>query len=429
MIKKFEELHGRRQRDQPLRADGRPASRRAGDVLGHRARRSTTASTTSLDVALVLLRRRVAVPARADRAARFARSATARPRRCRSGSACALQDARLRVSAVLRGRRRLAVRDRNDVRQPGHLPRSRCRSSCWSASSSAVSARSSALVVGAVFIQFLPLGRRRGHRVPTAGHRLGDEVAGRAGDRLRGRPDPAHVRRCRRASAGSFRRVAGRYESPATIASRLRASTKELLSPMTDEARRSGCLVRARRSSRRGRRAARPRAPCRPGCDAHSILLGGTSPLSGPASAYASVARGADAYFKYVNARGGVNGRKITYKYVDDAYNPAQTVQATRQLVEQDEVFADLQRARHRAQPRHPRLPERRRRCRSSSSPPARRPSAATTAQYPCTIGFQPSYQAEGWVYGKYLARTKPQREGRACSPRTTTTARTCWSG
>src|SRR5262245_6044540 len=77
-----------------------------------------------------------------------------------------------------------------------------------------------------------------------------------------------------------------------------------------------------------------------PGVTPTSILLGTTSPLSGPASAYASVARGADAYFRYVNARGGVNGRKIQDTIVDDAYNPALTVQATRKLVEQDGVFA-----------------------------------------------------------------------------------------
>src|SRR5213593_3430139 len=77
-----------------------------------------------------------------------------------------------------------------------------------------------------------------------------------------------------------------------------------------------------------------------PGVTPTSILLGGTTPLTGPAAAYASVARGANAYLQYVNARGGVLGRKITYKYLDDAYNPANTVQQTRQLVEQDHVFA-----------------------------------------------------------------------------------------
>ncbi len=53
-----------------------------------------------------------------------------------------------------------------------------------------------------------------------------------------------------------------------------------------------------------------------PGVTSDSILLGGTAPLSGPASAYSSIARGAEAYFKYVNARGGVNGRTINYRYL-----------------------------------------------------------------------------------------------------------------
>ncbi|MDX6509847.1 MAG: branched-chain amino acid transport system substrate-binding protein, partial [Gaiellaceae bacterium] len=70
-----------------------------------------------------------------------------------------------------------------------------------------------------------------------------------------------------------------------------------------------------------------------PGVDANSILIGGTAPLSGEASAGAGVARGAEAYFKWVNAHGGVNGRKIDYRYLDDGYDPSRTVQATRQLV------------------------------------------------------------------------------------------------
>ncbi|HEY2937982.1 MAG TPA: ABC transporter substrate-binding protein, partial [Gaiellaceae bacterium] len=79
-----------------------------------------------------------------------------------------------------------------------------------------------------------------------------------------------------------------------------------------------------------------------PGVTATTITIGGTVPLSGIAAAYSAVARGADAYLKYVNAGGGVNGRAIAYKYLDDAYNPAQTVQQTRQLVQQDNIFADF---------------------------------------------------------------------------------------
>lgn len=77
-----------------------------------------------------------------------------------------------------------------------------------------------------------------------------------------------------------------------------------------------------------------------PGVTATTITIGGTVPISGPAAAFGSVGKGADAYFRYVNARGGVHGRKIVYKYYDDAYEPAKTVLLTQQLVEQDKVFA-----------------------------------------------------------------------------------------
>jgi branched-chain amino acid transport system substrate-binding protein len=77
-----------------------------------------------------------------------------------------------------------------------------------------------------------------------------------------------------------------------------------------------------------------------PGVTPTTITLGGTAPLSGPAAAFGSVARGSDAYFKYVNSRGGVHGRKIVYDYLDDGYESARTVQLTQQLVEQDHVFA-----------------------------------------------------------------------------------------
>jgi branched-chain amino acid transport system substrate-binding protein len=143
-----------------------------------------------------------------------------------------------------------------------------------------------------------------------------------------------------------------------------------------------------------------------PGITAKTIVLGGTAPLSGPASAYASVARGASAYFKYANTRGGVNGRTITYKYLDDAYNAAQSVQVTRQLVEQDKVFAVFnslgteQNEAVRAYLNQVKVPQ------------LFVASGATTwgrdaAKYPWTIGFQPSYAAEGLVYGQYIARAR----------------------
>ncbi len=72
-----------------------------------------------------------------------------------------------------------------------------------------------------------------------------------------------------------------------------------------------------------------------PGVTSHTITIGGTVPITGPAALFGSVGRGSAAYFKYVNAHGGVNGRKINYVYLDDAYDPAKTVQLTRELVEQ----------------------------------------------------------------------------------------------
>jgi branched-chain amino acid transport system substrate-binding protein len=143
-----------------------------------------------------------------------------------------------------------------------------------------------------------------------------------------------------------------------------------------------------------------------PGVTSSTIVLGGTSPLTGPAASYATVARGAKAYFDSINAKGGVAKRTIDYQIVDDAYNPAQTVQAVRRLVEQDKVFAvfntlgtesNLAVRDYLNQVKVPQLFV---------------ASGATTwgrdaATYPWTIGFQPSYAAEGLVYGQYLAKTQ----------------------
>jgi branched-chain amino acid transport system substrate-binding protein len=147
------------------------------------------------------------------------------------------------------------------------------------------------------------------------------------------------------------------------------------------------------------------RSAADPGITSTTILLGGTSPLTGPAAAYASVARGANAYLQSVNAQGGVAKRKFEYKIVDDAYNPAQSIQVTRQLVEQEKVFAVFNSlgTEHNVAVRDY--------LNAQKVPQLFVASGATTwgrdaAKYPWTIGFQPSYQAEGLVYGQYIART-----------------------
>jgi branched-chain amino acid transport system substrate-binding protein len=78
-----------------------------------------------------------------------------------------------------------------------------------------------------------------------------------------------------------------------------------------------------------------------PGITATQILIGSHQPLTGPAApGYSEIAPAANAYFQYVNAHGGIYGRKIKYTYLDDAYDPAKTVSDVHQLVLQDSVYA-----------------------------------------------------------------------------------------
>ena len=142
-----------------------------------------------------------------------------------------------------------------------------------------------------------------------------------------------------------------------------------------------------------------------PGVSSTAIVIGGTSPLTGPAAAYASVARGAKAYFDSVDAAGGVAKRKIDYRIVDDAYSAPQTVQAVRRLVEQDKVFAVFNTLGTEANLAV------RDYLNQNQVPQLFVASGATTwgrdaGKYPWTIGFQPSYAAEGFVYGQYVGRT-----------------------
>ena len=69
------------------------------------------------------------------------------------------------------------------------------------------------------------------------------------------------------------------------------------------------------------------------------IKIGQTMPYSGPVSFYAIEGRAQDAYFRMINEKGGVNGRKITLVSLDDAFSPPKTVEATRRMVEQDGVL------------------------------------------------------------------------------------------
>lgn len=145
-----------------------------------------------------------------------------------------------------------------------------------------------------------------------------------------------------------------------------------------------------------------------PGVSPASIVLGGIAPLSGPYSTLSSVSRGAAAYFEHVNARGGVNGRSIAYEVLDDAHDPAQALEAARALVEQDGVFAVF----NAVGTEHNLLL--RDYLNAAGVPHLFAASGSTrlgleAGAYPYSIGFQPSHRAEGWIYGRFLARARPE--------------------
>ena len=75
-----------------------------------------------------------------------------------------------------------------------------------------------------------------------------------------------------------------------------------------------------------------------PGTSATEIKVGQTIAYSGPASAYGQLGKVEDAYFKWLNAKGGINGRKINFISLDDGYSPPKAVENARKLVESDQV-------------------------------------------------------------------------------------------
>jgi len=145
-----------------------------------------------------------------------------------------------------------------------------------------------------------------------------------------------------------------------------------------------------------------------PGITPTSIHIGGTAPLTGVAQGFRSVAEGANAYFKYVNARGGVNKRKINYEYVDDQYIPSETVRATRDLVENKDVFAIFNSlGTEQNEAIRPYLNQK-------QVPQLFAATGGTEfgrdyRQYPWTIAYQPTYISEGAMYGTYIRRTMPR--------------------
>ena len=136
------------------------------------------------------------------------------------------------------------------------------------------------------------------------------------------------------------------------------------------------------------------------------IKLGHLVPYSGPVSAYGTIGKTISAYFAKVNAEGGINGRKVNVLSLDDAYNPAKTVEQARKLVEQDEVlllFAPLGTAHNMAIQRY---------MNAKKVPQLFVATGATRfgdpKAFPWTMGWQPTYQAEGQIYAQHILSNKP---------------------
>jgi branched-chain amino acid transport system substrate-binding protein len=136
------------------------------------------------------------------------------------------------------------------------------------------------------------------------------------------------------------------------------------------------------------------------------IKIGNIMPYSGPASAYGVIAKTEEAYFKKINAEGGINGRKINFISYDDAYSPPKTVEQARKLVESDEVlvvFNPLGTPPNSAIQKY---------LNSKKVPQLFVATGATKwndpKNFPWTMGWQPNYQSETQIYAKYILKEKP---------------------
>ncbi len=143
-----------------------------------------------------------------------------------------------------------------------------------------------------------------------------------------------------------------------------------------------------------------------PGVTDTEIKIGNIMPYSGPASAYGVIGKTEEAYFKKINAEGGINGRKINFISYDDAYSPPKTVEQARKLVESDEVlliFNPLGTPPNSAIQKY---------MNAKKVPQLFVATGATKwnepREFPWTMGWQPSYQSETQIYAKYLLKERP---------------------
>ena len=142
------------------------------------------------------------------------------------------------------------------------------------------------------------------------------------------------------------------------------------------------------------------------GANDTEIKIGNIVPYSGPASAYGTIGKAQAAYFKMINERGGINGRRANFITYDDGYSPPKTFEQARKLVENDEVlliFQPLGTASNSAIHRY---------MNQKKVPQLFVATGATKwgdpKNFPWTMGFQPNYQSEGRIYARYILDKHP---------------------
>ncbi|UYO48100.1 ABC transporter substrate-binding protein [Rhodopseudomonas palustris] len=136
------------------------------------------------------------------------------------------------------------------------------------------------------------------------------------------------------------------------------------------------------------------------------IKIGNIMPYSGPASAYGTIGKTEEAYFRMINEQGGINGRKINFISYDDAYSPPKAVEQVRKLVEGDEVLAvfnPLGTPSNTAIQKYLNAKKVPQLFVATGASKWNDPKA-----FPWTIGWQPSYQSEAQIYVKYIMKEKP---------------------
>ena len=138
-----------------------------------------------------------------------------------------------------------------------------------------------------------------------------------------------------------------------------------------------------------------------PGASDTEIKIGNIMPYSGPASSYGVIGKTEEAYFRKINAEGGINGRKINFITYDDAYSPPKAIEQARKLVESDEVLLIFQPLGT------PSNSATRKYMNSKKVPQLFVATGATKwgdpKNFPWTMGWQPNYQSEGRIYAKYV--------------------------